>query len=273
MGRIIACVNEKGGVAKTTTIKNLSVGVAMKGFKVLAIDLDPSANLTKCMGLAVSGEEGAICEIMGAYIECEDVPEGFGIVHSEEGIDIITSSNALHCYESKLAAAYQREVVLRRYINTIKDKYNFIFLDCPAGLGIFVDNALFAADAIIIPTAANYLDVEAMQNLFSKMAMVRKLNGTGRKPEISGIVFTSVRLSTKNNRAIMEQLRGQYEGRLNIFKTYIPLNSKIPESDLANESIYKYANNCTAALNYMDLVEEFLAMETGNGRKVKRAEL
>ena len=271
MGRIIACVNEKGGVAKTTTIKNLSVGVSMKGFKVLAVDLDPSANLTKCMGLAASGEEGAICEIMGAYIECEDVPEGFGIVHSEEGIDIITSSNALHCYESKLAAAYQREVVLRRYINTIKDKYDFIFLDCPAGLGIFVDNALFAADAIIIPTAANYLDVEAMQNLFSKMAMVRKLNGTGKKPEIRGIVFTSVRLSTKNNRAIMEQLRGQYKGRLNIFKTYIPLNSKIPESDLANESIYKYANNCTAALNYMDLVEEFLAMETAE--KAKRADL
>ena len=152
MGKVIACVNEKGGVAKTTTIKNLSVGIAMKGYKVLVVDLDPSANLTKCLGLSQSGEEGTICEIIGAYIECEDVPEGFGIVKSEEGIDVITSSNALHCYESKLAAAYQREVVLRRYINTIKDKYDFIFLDCPAGLGIFVDNALFAADSIIIPT-------------------------------------------------------------------------------------------------------------------------
>ena len=263
MGKVIACVNEKGGVAKTTTIKNLSVGIAMKGYKVLVVDLDPSANLTKCLGLSQSGEEGTICEIIGAYIECEDVPEGFGIVKSEEGIDVITSSNALHCYESKLAAAYQREVVLRRYINTIKDKYDFIFLDCPAGLGIFVDNALFAADSIIIPTEANYLDVEAMQNLFSKTAMVRKLNGTGTKPEIRGIVFTSVRLSTKNNRAIMEELREQYAGRLNIFNAYIPLNSKIPESDLAQESIFKYARNCTAALNYMDLVEEFLNIEVG----------
>lgn len=263
MGKVIACVNEKGGVAKTTTIKNLSVGVAMKGFKVLVIDLDPSANLTKCMGLDRPDEEGTICDIMGAYIECEDVAEGFGIMRSEEGIDVITSSNALHCYESKLAAAYQREVVLRRYINTVKEKYDFVFLDCPAGLGIFVDNALFAADAIIIPTEANYLDVEAMQNLFSKVAMVRKLNGTKRKPEIKGIVFTSVRLSTKNNRIIMENLRKQYEGRINIFKAYIPLNSKIPESDLARESIYKYAKTSTAAMNYMDLVDEFISMEGG----------
>lgn len=261
MGKVLACVNEKGGVAKTTTIKNLSVGVAMKGYKVLVIDLDPSANLTKCMGLEKPEEEGSICEIIGAYIECEDVMDGFGIVHSEEGIDVITSSNALHCYESKLAAAYQREVVLRRYINTVKDKYDYIFLDCPAGLGIFVDNALFAADSIIIPTEANYLDVEAMQNLFSKIALVRKLNGTKYKPEVKGIVFTSVRLSTKNNRAIMENLRKQYKGRINIFNAYIPLNSKIPESDLARESIYKYAKTSTAALNYMDLVNEFLEME------------
>lgn len=261
MGKIIACVNEKGGVAKTTTMKNLSIGIASKGKKVLVIDLDPSANFTKCLGLDSDAAEGTICEIIGRTIDCEDIPKDFGIVHSEENIDVITSSNALHFYETKLAQAYQREVVLRRYLTPIKDNYDYIFLDCPAGLGIFVDNALFAADSIIIPTEANFLDIEAMQNLFAKIAMVRKLNGTGRKPEIMGIVFTSVRLSTNNNKHIMENLRDNYKGKINIFNSYISLNSKIPESDLARQSIFKYAKNCTAALNYMDLVNEFLRME------------
>ena len=260
MGKVIACVNEKGGVAKTTTIKNLSIGVAMKGYKVLVIDLDPSAGLTRSLDLLPPGVEGSICGVLRFCIECEDVPEGFGIVHNVEGIDAITSSRELHDYESKLAAAYRREDMLRRYISTIKDKYDFIFLDCPAGLGIFVDNALFAADDIIIPTEANFLDIEAMQNLFAKINMVRKQNGTGCKPAVSGIVFTSVRLSTRNNRLLMEKLRQDYK-TANIFKAYIPLNSKIPESDLAKESIFAYEKNCTAALNYMNLVDEFLKME------------
>jgi chromosome partitioning protein len=246
-------------------MKNLSVGLASKGFSVLVIDLDPSANLTKCLGLNPGpNEEGSICEILGRTIDCEDISPAFGIVHSDEEIDVITSSNALHFYETKLSQAYQREIVLRRYLAPIKDLYDYIFLDCPAGLGIFVDNALFAADSIIIPTEANFLDIEAMQNLFSKISMVRKLNGTGKKPEIMGIVFTSVRLSTNNNKAIMNQLRESYKGKVNIFNSYICLNSKIPESDLARQSIFKYAKNCTAALNYMDLVNEFIEIEKQN---------
>ena len=238
-GKIIACVNEKGGVAKTTTIKNLAVGLAMKGKKVLAIDVDPSANLTKCLGMSPENEVGSICEIIAKSIEVEDFPENFGIEHQEEGIDIVTSSGALHAYESKLSDALQREIVLRRYVYTVRDNYDYIFIDCPAGLGIFVSNALFCADSVLVPVQPQYLGVEAMQNLFVEINKVRKLNGTGRKPDLIGILFTMVRPNTNNDRRVMEELR-KTNSSTYIFSTYIPLGAKIPESDLARESIYKY---------------------------------
>ena len=94
-------------------------------------------------------------------------------------------------------SAFQKEVVLRRYLATIQDKYDYIFLDCPAGLGIFVTNALFCADSLIIPLEPQYLASEAMQNLFQRVALVRKYNGTMTKPAVEGILFTKVRLNTK----------------------------------------------------------------------------
>lgn len=258
MGKIIACVNEKGGVAKTTTIKNVSIGLAMRGNKVLVIDLDPSANLTKALGLEMNPDIGSICEIFEKSINFEDIPEGYGITHQEEGIDVITSSKGLHLYESKLAAAFQREIVLRRYITTISQNYDYIFLDCPAGLGIFVTNALFCADSIIIPLQPQFLAVEAMQNLFGNVAMVRKLNGTNAKPEILGALFTMVRTNTKNDMNIIRNLRQNYSAGVPFFKTYIPLVAKIPESDLARKSIYKHADKSNAAMIYNDLVDELL---------------
>lgn len=258
MGKIIACVNEKGGVAKTTTIKNVSIGLAMRGYKVLVVDLDPSANLTKALGLVANTDTGSICEILDKAIGFESIPEDFGISHQEEGIDVITSSKELHLYESKLAAAFQREVILRRYIVTISDKYDYIFLDCPAGLGIFVTNALFCADSLIVPLQPQFLAVEAMQNLFGDVAMVRKLNGTNAKPEILGALFTMVRTNTNNDMKIMSNLRQNYSSGVPFFKTYIPLLAKIPESDLARKSIYKHEAKSNAAMIYNDLVDEIL---------------
>ena len=142
----------------------------------------------------------------------------------------------------------------------MRDNYDYIFIDCPAGLGIFVSNALFCADSVLVPVQPQYLGVEAMQNLFVEINKVRKLNGTGRKPDLMGILFTMVRPNTNNDRRVMEELR-KTNSSTYIFSTYIPLGAKIPESDLARESIYKYEPNSTAALNYSDLVDEFLSLE------------
>ena len=112
MSRVIACVNEKGGVAKTTTVKNLAIGLAGKGKKVLVIDLDPSMNLTTSLGLFLQPTDPTILDILKAEMEGDDVPENYAIVHQNEGIDVICSTKGLHKFETELMYAMQREVTL-----------------------------------------------------------------------------------------------------------------------------------------------------------------
>ena len=208
MGRIIASLNEKGGVGKTTLVKNLAVGLA-KLFKkkVLAIDLDPSANLTKALGIERDMIKESICDVFDKGMEGVDTDKNFAIFKNDEGIDVIASVDDLHDYELKLALAYQRETLLRNFLLQLKDEYDYIFLDCPAGLGLLTINALFAADAVIIPVAPQYLSVESMQVLFKRIHQVRKFNGTGKKPELIGILFTMVRINTNNDNEIMKDMR------------------------------------------------------------------
>lgn len=261
MGKIIACVNEKGGVAKTTTVKNVAIGLAMKGKKVLAIDLDPSASLSKSLGLNAAKERGTICDILDYCIDCEKVPDDIGIVRQDEGIDMITSSRDLRVYESKLQEAMQRELVIQRYVYSIRDKYDYILIDCLAGLGIFVTNALFCADALIIPVEPQFLAAVAMQNLFVNIAQVRKLNGTNKRPEILGGLFSKVRTNTNNDKFVMEQLKKTTNAGVKYFDTYIPHLVAFSESDAAHQSIYKYSKNSAAAMIYSDLVNEILEIE------------
>lgn len=261
MGKIIAVANQKGGVAKTTTAKNMVGGLVKAGKKVLAVDLDDSAGLTKAFGIAPDKETGTICDVFEKGLLGEDCPTNLGIYRHKEGIDILAGSNELLDYEPRLISAYQREVILRNFIYPLKEKYDYIFLDCPGSLGIITINALFAADAVIIPVAAQFLSVEAMQNLFITIAKVRKYNGTKTKPEIAGILFTMVRTNVRNGKKIMEELYKSYGENLPFFKTVITLSEKLSEADMARESIFSYAPNSHSAMQHQDLVNEFLELE------------
>jgi chromosome partitioning protein len=261
MCKIIACVNEKGGVAKTTTIKNISIGLAQKGKKVLVIDLDPSSNLTNSLGITEKSQ-GTILDILRRSDRCEEIPMGYAVLHQEEGIDFICSTESLHDFESEITCAIQRETVLRRYLVNMKDHYDYIFIDCPAGLGIYVTNALFASDAVIIPVQPQFLGAGAMQNLFKFIKKVRMLNGTNVKPEILGILFTMVRTNTNNDKGLIDYFKETYCGKINIFETLIPNSVRFSESDGEGQSIFKYAPKTSAAMVYGDLVNEILEYES-----------
>lgn len=262
MSKVIACVNEKGGVAKTTTVKNLAIGLAGKGKKVLVIDLDPSKNLTTSLGLFLQNNEPTIMDILRAEKDCEDIPEDYAIMHQEEGIDVICSTTELHAFENELMYAMQREITLRKYVLTVKDKYDYVFIDCPAGLGIYVTNALFCADEVLIPVQPQFLGAGAMQNLFGYLNQIRKLNGTRTKPEILGILFTMVRINTNNDKDLMAFFSENYKGKINIFDTYIPHSVRFSESDGEGQSIFKYAPKTSSAMVFGDFVNEFLKTET-----------
>ena len=263
MSKVIACVNEKGGVAKTTTVKNLAIGLAGKGKKNLVIDLDPSMNLTTSLGLFLQPEEEdpTILDILKAEKDCKDIPEGFAIIHQEEGIDVIRSTTALHAFESELMYAMQREITLRKYVDIVKDNYDYVFIDCPAGLGLYVTNALFCADAVLIPVQPQFLGAGAMQNLFEYLDQIRKLNGTGTKPETLGILFTMVRINTNNDKDLIAFFSKNYKGKINIFDTYIPNSVRFSESDGEGQSIFKYAPKASASMVFGDFVDEFMQIE------------
>lgn len=262
MGKVIAVLNEKGGVAKTTTVKNLSVGLAAEGKKILAIDLDPSSNLTSSLGyFNLENDSATILDLFKLSEQCEDIPEDMGILHSEEGIDLIPSRREFHDYEPFLMCAMQKEVVLRKIVAGLKDKYDYIFIDCPAGLGIFVTNALFASDELIVPVQPQFLGASAMMNLFAHVNKVRKQNGTGTKPELLGILFTMVRMNTNNDTNLLKEFKETYEGKHKIFDTYIPNSVRFSESDGEGQSIYKYAPKSASALVYSEFVKEFLKLE------------
>ena len=260
MSKIIACVNQKGGVAKSTTIKNLSIGIALKGKKVLVVDLDPSGGLTKSLGLMPADNEGATVQIFGAAVRGDELPEGHGIVTHEEGIDLISSSLNLMTYKMQLISTFQRELILQKYLEPIKDNYDYILLDCPGDLDIFTMNALFCADSVIIPTEAEFNSVEAMQHVFMEIAKVRRLKGSRTTPEILGVLFTGVRDNTTNDKQVMQTVRANYEGKVRVFNTYIPLSTNIPSSDAHQKSIYKFAPNSSAAMVQMDFVNEILQL-------------
>lgn len=265
MGKIIAVCNEKGGVAKTTTVKNLAVGIGMLGFKVLAIDLDPSMNLTTSLGLREIAEEKSISDIYSLVLNNEEVPEGFGIHHYDEGIDVICCSKSMRRTESDLNAASMKEVRLRNYLVTIKNQYDYIFIDCAAGIGLFAENAMYAADELLIPVEPHCLSIDAIQNLFRKVGEIRNLNGsiaTGEpRPGILGCVFTKARTITNNDNFVMDGIRELYGSQVRTFNTVIPLSSKFPESDTAESSIFYHAPHSTAARVYSDLIYELMEIE------------
>lgn len=262
MGKIIAVLNEKGGVAKTTTVKNLAGSLSAMKKKVLAIDLDSSANLTKSLRLTPTKESGSIIEIIDKAIACEDIPKKFGILHHEEGMDIIPSSTKLLGYSDKICNAMKREEILERYLETIRDDYDYILIDCPGGLEIFTQNALFASDYLVIPTESKKLAIEAVQNIFVSVGLVRKLKRT-ETPIIAGLLFCKVRANTVNDREFMQGTRNKYGDKVHIFNHYIPLSTVVSESDVVGKSLYKYAPKSTAAEEYQAFTEELLKIIDG----------
>lgn len=173
--KVIAITNQKGGVGKTTTTVNLGVGLANMGKRVLLIDADPQGSLTVSLGIKKPDNLSvSLATVMQDVIEDRDTPDGSGIIHHEEGVDLLPSNIELSGLEVSLFNTMSRESILKGYLDTVKSKYDYVLIDCMPSLGMMTINALVAADSVLIPTQPNYLSTKGLNLLMRSVSRIKK---------------------------------------------------------------------------------------------------
>ena len=239
MCKVIAICNQKGGVSKTTTTANLGVGLVRVGKKVLVIDADPQGNLSQSLGIKNPDElEVALPSIMEQIIMDKEVDVTKGIIHHKEGLDLMPCNIDLSGVDVSLVNAMSREFVLKTYVESMREFYDYILIDCMPSLGMITVNSLTASDSVLIPVQAAYLPVKGLEQLIKTICRVKKhLN-----PEIKfeGILISMLNARTNYAKDIMELIREYYGDAIPIFESKIPFSVKeIPLSEL-HESIGGY---------------------------------
>ena len=250
MGRIIAIANQKGGVGKTTTAINLSACLAEKGQRVLVIDIDPQGNTTSGLGIAKDNVDNTIYEVMLQEIDisdaiCKDI---------FENLDIIPSNVNLAGAEIDLIDIENREYILKNAINTVRNNYDYVILDCPPSLSMLTVNAMTAADTVLVPIQCEYYALEGLTQLIHTINLVKKkLNPL---LELEGVVFTMYDGRTNLSMQVIENVRNNLNQT--IYDTIIPRGVRLAEAPSHGLPITQYDNRSTGAKAYMALAKEVI---------------
>lgn len=258
--RVIVVANQKGGVAKTATVGNLGIGLAKKGKKVMVIDADAQGSLTASLGFTEPDRlEVSLANILENIINEEEMAAGYGILEHEEGISLMPGNIELSGLEVSLVNVMSRENVMRSYVESVRDRYDYILIDTAPSLGMITINALASADSILIPVQAAYLPVKGLEQLIKTIGRVkRQINP---KLEIEGILLTMVDSRTNYARDITSLLIETYGSRVRIFENSIPMSVRVAETSAEGVSIYKHDPKGKAAAAYQSLTEEVLRDE------------
>lgn len=248
MGKTIVFANQKGGVGKTTTAANLGAYVADKGKKVLLVDFDPQGNLSSCVG-AEKDEKNIYQAITQQIDPAEAVQETL-----VKRLDIIPSSINLTGANIELVEEAKREYFLKKSLEALKERYDYIFIDCPPSLGLLTLNGLVASDYVIIPLQCEYFALEGLSQLLQTVKLIQqKLN-----PQLSigGIIFTMYDSRTKLSHEVLQQVTGYFKDL--VFKTVIPRNIRLSEAPSHGVPINQYNPQCLGARSYEKLAEEVI---------------
>ena len=253
---IIAIANQKGGVGKTTTTFNLGVALAQEGKRVLLVDADPQGDLTTYMGVHDTDNIPTLASLMECYIQDRNIDTDSAIIHHKENIDLLPTNLDLSAMEISLVTAMSREYTIKNCLSSIKDKYDYILIDCMPSLGMITINALASADKVIIPVQTQFLAAKGMGHLLKTVAKVKRSINPNLK--IGGILLTLVDKRTKLSKETKQLLEENYGNIVKIYNTQIPSAVKVAESTSSGKSIFSYDKNSKVTSAYKEFGKEIL---------------
>ncbi len=250
MGKIIAIANQKGGVGKTTTTVNLAASLGVLEKKVLLIDADPQANATSGLGVDVDGVE------FGTYqlLEHTQSAENTIIETSSPNVDLIPAHIDLVAIEIELVDKDKREYMMKKAIEPLKEKYDYILIDCAPSLGLLTLNALTASDAVIIPIQCEYFALEGLGKLLNTIKSVQKIHNVNL--DIEGLLLTMYDSRLRLSNQVVEEVKKHFSDM--VFDTIIQRNVRLSEAPSYGESIIKYDASSKGATNYLNLANEII---------------
>ena len=250
MGKVIAIANQKGGVGKTTTAINLSAGLAILEYKTLLIDADPQANATSGVGFDPKNIKTSIYECIIDEVKPKDI-----ILETETpGLDLIPAHIDLVGAEIEMINLPNREMMMRKVVDRIKDDYDFIIIDCSPSLGLITINSLTAADSVIIPVQCEYFALEGLGKLLNTIRIVQdRLNPD---LDVEGILLTMFDSRLRLAKQVVQDVKMHFE--MIVFNTIIHRNTRLGEAPSFGQPIMMHDINSKGSLNYLNLSREIL---------------
>lgn len=260
-GRILAVTNQKGGVGKTTTALNVATALALAGQRVLIVDVDPQGNLTSGMGQ--KGQRGPDGSVYEAVTTDPATPDGFVVPTRVANLFLMPADRNLTGAEIEMVMLPERERRLQRVINPLRDRFDYILIDCPPSLGLLTLNALVAADSVLIPLHCEYFALEGLADLVSTLRRVRgALNPT---LDIAGVLLTMYDERTNLGQQVARDVREFFKDK--VFDTVIPRNVRLGEAPSHGIPGVLYDARSRGAESYVALAREILAREAGQSNE------
>ena len=254
MGKAIAIFNQKGGVGKTTTNINLAACLALKGKKVLILDIDPQGNTTSGVGVSKRSLKNTVYNVL--IDKTYDIRKA--IVHTQvKNLDLIPASVDLAGAEIELVDIEGRESTLKYGLDKIRDNYDYIFIDCPPSLGLLTINSLTAVDSVLIPIQCEFYALEGVSQLVSTISLVKK--NLNPNLEVQGVILSMFDGRTNLSVQVVQEVKKYFGGK--VYKTVIPRNVRLAEAPSFGLPITEYDPKSKGAIAYMDFAEEFLDLE------------
>jgi chromosome partitioning protein len=250
MGKIIAIANQKGGVGKTTTTVNLAASLGVLEKKVLLIDADPQANATSGLGIDVETVENGTYQLLEHKTSAREAI----IKTNSPNVDIIPSHIDLVAIEIELIDKEEREYMLKKALEEIKDDYDYILIDCAPSLGLITLNSLTAADSVLIPIQCEYFALEGLGKLLNTIKSIQSLHN--KDLEIEGLLLTMYDSRLRLSNQVVDEVKKHFDNM--VFKTIIQRNVRLSEAPSYGESIIKYDATSRGAENYINLAHEIL---------------